>query len=50
MITAVCFLIIGYIMDDLLQDTEKEYLTLVLLISPVVGIVFYRILLLIRLS
>jgi PiT family inorganic phosphate transporter len=48
LITATCFLIIGYIMDDLLHDNEK-HLALVLSISPLVGVIFFRNILLIRL-
>jgi hypothetical protein len=50
LITAVCFFIIGFIMDDLLQDEEQEYLILSMTASPVAGIIFYRLLLLVSIS
>ena len=50
LINAVCFLVIGVIMDDLLQDEEQKYLVLAMILSPVLGVLLYRVLLLVRLS
>lgn len=50
LITAVCFMIIGFIMDDLLQDTERDYLLIALTASPAAGIILYRLVLLARIS
>lgn len=50
LINAVCFLVIGVIMDDLLQDEEQKYLVTAMIASPILGILLYRVLLLVRLS